>query len=167
MTSQTGAAQRIVDRVVGKAKKIAGSISSDSALRHEGELHEQKADAALEAERLEAASERATAIAEVSEKERRLALEEQELRNDQIAEARETLHEQEIVREEARIESELERSTQRAEMRETSTEAALERTESVAATERAQDLRSASVAEDEARRAERRAEAYEDAAESK
>lgn len=167
MTSQTDAAQRITDRVVGKAKKIAGSISSNGALRHEGELHEQKADAALEAERLEAKSEQAAAIAELNEKERRLALEEKQLSNEQVADARETLHEQQVAREEARIDSELQRSTQSAEAREAVTEAALERNESVAAAERAQAARSASVAEDEARRAERRAEAYDEAAESK
>lgn len=167
MTSQTGAAQRIADRVVGKAKKIAGSITSDSTLKREGELHERKADAALEAERRQAESERATAAAEVDEKARRLALEEQQLRAEQVADARETVHELEVEREQAAIESDLDRSTHQAESREAASEAALGRNQAAAAVERAESLRQASAAEDEARRAERRADAYDAAAESK
>lgn len=167
MTSQTGAAQRIADRVVGKAKRIAGSITSDSTLKREGELHERKADAALEAERQAGEADRTASLVEMAEKERRLALEEQELQNEQIADARETLHEREVAREEAGIESDLSRSTRRAESREASGEAALGRNQSMAAAERAENLREASAAEDEARRAELRADAYGDAAEDK
>ena len=63
----------LVERVKGKAKGLAGSVLGDRALQHEGALHEDKADAIDDAERLEADAAQQAEEAALAERERELA----------------------------------------------------------------------------------------------
>ena len=42
----------LVDKITGKAKEVAGSVLGNDDLKEEGQLHQQKADAEVEAARL-------------------------------------------------------------------------------------------------------------------
>ena len=46
MPSENARGGGLSDRLKGKAKQVAGSVLDDKQLEREGELHEEKADAA-------------------------------------------------------------------------------------------------------------------------
>ena len=54
MTDAPGNAGGFKDKLLGKAKKVAGSVLDNPALQHEGRLHEEKVETAEEAAELEA-----------------------------------------------------------------------------------------------------------------
>src|SRR4051794_19902855 len=95
-----------VERVKGKAKKVAGSVIGDDALREEGELHERKADATKDAARLDAQAEQERERAEITARERELAAKEQRLSAEEAAELREARLERERRETELRLERE-------------------------------------------------------------
>src|SRR4051794_6103177 len=78
-----------MDRVVGKAKQVAGTVVGDEGLKREGQLHEEKADAAVGGTRREAEATAERERADVTARERELAVEEREIAVEEAAEARE------------------------------------------------------------------------------
>src|SRR3954463_1326261 len=60
------AAGGLVDQVVGKAKQAAGAVLGNDDLRREGELHEDRADAAKQAAELATEAEREEQRAELT-----------------------------------------------------------------------------------------------------
>ena len=97
------AASGIGDRIVGKVKEVAGSVLGDEELEHEGELHQERADAAHAAAERAATADRARADAELAGQERDLIAEEQQLGAEEEAEARREALERERQAAEARI----------------------------------------------------------------
>jgi uncharacterized protein YjbJ (UPF0337 family) len=63
------------DRLVGKAKEVAGSVLGNEELREEGQLHQQRARADAAAAKAEAAAGQREAMADVVVEERELAAE--------------------------------------------------------------------------------------------
>ncbi len=91
MTDPTGSdpASRAVDKMAGKAKQLAGAVTGNDELKHEGQLHEQKADAAREAQRLSAGAETEQAHAEVTAEQGEIEVGRQRLAAEETSEARE------------------------------------------------------------------------------
>src|SRR4051812_3485299 len=99
----------LTDRLVGKAKSAAGAVLGRDDLKREGALHEQKADLAAEAKRLEADAERDQAQAALVAREREVAVERDRLATEAAAEASEQQVERERAAEQARVATEAER----------------------------------------------------------
>src|SRR5690348_4956666 len=93
----------LIERVKGKAKRAAGALTGDAALKREGELHEEKADAVVEASRLDAQAEATRESTDIDARERELALEEQRLTNEERADAARARIDEERKRTEQRI----------------------------------------------------------------
>ena len=94
----------LVDRLKGKAKRAAGAVTGNDALRREGELHEEKADAVERAERLDAEAEQQRAQSDIVAREQELAAAEERLNVEEAADARRARLERERVQAEAAIE---------------------------------------------------------------
>ena len=152
-----------LERVKGKAKRVAGSVFGDEELKREGELHERKADAVKDAARLddEAAQERAGA--EITARERELAAEEQRLVAEESAELREARLEREWRESEARVEREHAQREMAVERQAQAQEATVDADEARAAAARAERLRSATRIEKEADKARATAEVLDSA----
>src|SRR5690242_12792478 len=71
----------LTERIKGKAKRAAGALTGNETLKREGELHEEKADAVVEADRLDEQAEVAREKSKIDIRERELALQEQHLAN--------------------------------------------------------------------------------------
>jgi uncharacterized protein YjbJ (UPF0337 family) len=106
MNGSNAPASGIGDRIVGKVKEVAGSLIGDEDLEHEGELHQERADAARTATERAADAENARADAELASREHELVAEEQALRSEEAAEARRVALEREQQSAEARIDQE-------------------------------------------------------------
>ena len=102
--TSTDRVSRIGQRVAGAAKQVAGTAAGDEQLRQEGELHAEKADAALESRREEARAEQKRAEAEAEAKDRELAVERQQLAAEEMAEVREESIEQQRDSQQERVE---------------------------------------------------------------
>src|ERR671910_684027 len=103
MASDNASGGGLVDRLKGKAKEVAGSLLNDKQLEREGELHEEKADAAQAAKRREAEAAHERREADLVAQERDLKVEEQRLAAEETAEAREAAIERERAEEKQRI----------------------------------------------------------------
>src|SRR5690349_16864920 len=103
ITERAGA---FVERVRGKAMQVAGSVTRNEELKHEGELHEDKADDLNDAAELDAQAGQERARAEIAAREAELAAEEQRLAAEESAEIRELRVERERREAETRIERE-------------------------------------------------------------
>src|SRR3954467_4691640 len=99
----SGVTGGFVDRVKGTAKTVAGTITGNEDLKREGELHQEKADAAETATHLEATAEREQAKAELTAREREIEIERRRVEAETAAETREQQVERERIAEEARI----------------------------------------------------------------
>jgi len=166
MTPPTDDGSSLVERVKGKAKGLAGAALGDSNLEREGQLHEQKADALDDADRLEGQAEQAQTDAdlaarthEIEVERRRLADEEAEARRtDELAQKRE--------QDEARIEAQADRREQAVEAQADATEKAAAREQLEATRERSEELDAAGSLTDEAERARAQADALDRAADA-
>src|SRR5215217_1338791 len=98
-SENAGGGGGFVDRLKGKAKDVAGSLLNDRQLEREGELHEEKADAAQEAKRREREAAEERREADLVARERDLETEEQRLDAEETAEAREAAIERERAEE--------------------------------------------------------------------
>jgi uncharacterized protein YjbJ (UPF0337 family) len=149
----------LLDRVQGKVKEVAGTLTGNRALRHEGELHQEKADALDEATQRDVEAERAAAEAEVVAREQELAVEARELAAEEAAEAREQRLEREHAEEQLKIDADTAARKQAVERAATDKEQAVARSEAAARHARTQELDDAAALETEAQRARETAEA--------
>jgi uncharacterized protein YjbJ (UPF0337 family) len=154
----------LLDRVKGKTKQVIGNITNNEQLEREGELHEQRADAAQEARRLAAQADAAQEETDLIAREQELAVEEDRLAAEETAAAREErlereqqATEQNLAREQAQREAEV-RSRERA------TEVVVSHDEDAALRERAQAQQVPNALETEAQRARDAADALKEAA---
>lgn len=163
-TAGEGTGGGFVDRLKGKAKQLGGALVDDDALKHEGELHEQKADAKDEARRLEAEAAEERDETELVAKERDLAIEQQRLAAEEVADANERRLEREQQHRQNQIDREHARGRAGVSQREQGEKAAATMDVARAARDREVEHREADDAELEAQRARRAAEALERAA---
>jgi uncharacterized protein YjbJ (UPF0337 family) len=139
-----------VDRLKGKAKQVAGRVTGNEKLKHEGELHERKADAIDDAARLDDQSEQERARAEITARERELAAEEQRLAAEESAEMREMRLEQERRENDARIEREHAQREASVKREEQARKEAVDADEALAEVAHAERLHAAAQIEEEA-----------------
>jgi uncharacterized protein YjbJ (UPF0337 family) len=139
----TQAAGNFVERLKGKAKQVVGSVTGNAELKHEGALHERKADAVDDAARLDALAEQERAHADITARERELAAEEQRLAAEESAELREARLERERRETEARIEREHDEREMVVERRQEAQQALVDADEARAAAARGEQLRTA------------------------
>jgi len=131
------------ERLKGKAKEVAGAVLGNDALKREGRLHEEKADAVEEAGRLDRQAAQERAEAAVTARERQLAVEQQRLAAEASAETREARLERERIESEAWINREHAHEAIKVERQGAAAEAALDADEVRAARERAEQVREA------------------------
>jgi uncharacterized protein YjbJ (UPF0337 family) len=167
MPSENAGAGGVFDRLKGKAKQVAGSVLENEQLEREGELHEEKADAAQEAKRREAEASQEREEADLVARERDLKIEEQRIAADETAEAREDAVERERAEKQQRIEREHVERKADAARDERARQAQITADEQQAARERAQTRREASQAENEAEQARSTAETLDRAADKR
>jgi uncharacterized protein YjbJ (UPF0337 family) len=167
MPSENAGAGGVFDRLKGKAKQVAGSVLENEQLEREGELHEEKADAAQEAKRREAEASQEREEADLVARERDLKIEEQRIAADETAEAREDAVERERAEKQQRIEREHVERKADAARDEQARQAQITADEQQAARERAQTRREASQAENEAEQARSTAETLDRAADKR
>src|SRR5438309_4494457 len=79
----------VVERLKGSAKQVAGNVNGNRDLTHEGELHKEKAETAVEAAKAEAEAEREQAKAQVVTREKEIEAERERLQAETAAEQRE------------------------------------------------------------------------------
>ena len=152
-SENTGGDGGVVDRLKGKAKQVAGSVLDDKDLEREGELHEEKADAAQEAKRRKAEAVQERDEADLVARERDLKIEEERLAAEETADARKAGAERDRGEEEQRIERDHAERKADAARHEQGRQAQITADEQRAARERAQARREASDVEDEAEQA--------------
>lgn len=141
-----------VERLKGKAKQMAGAILGDPLLKAEGQLHEEKADAAKEASALGAEAEAEAAQAELTIKEQELAAERQRLAAEEAEEVREGRLARERQAEELRIEREHAQAEAAVERQEQARKAAVAADEIAAGRDLGENLGEAAALEAEADR---------------
>lgn len=154
----------LLDRLKGKTKQVLGGITNNEQLQSEGELHEQRADANQEAQRLAAQAEDQQQETELVAREQDLAVEEDRLAAEQSAAARQErlareqeATEQDLAREQAQRGAAVLESEQAA-------EAAIRRDEAEAKRQRALAQQVPNALETEAQRARKSGDALKDAA---
>ena len=155
-----------IERLKGTVKKLAGTITGDDLLKHEGELNAEKADAQQKADRLEAEAAHEREQAEIVARERELVAEEQQLRTEENVEALEESLKREHEQEEQRIERAHRRRQLAVETEQQAQQSAITTDEVLASRERAADHSQANQLDDEAERARATAEALDRAADS-
>src|SRR5438270_5610996 len=69
----------MTERVVGAVKTAAGAVTGNDDLKREGALHAEKAEATVEAAKLETEAERETAQAELVAREKQIETERQRI----------------------------------------------------------------------------------------
>jgi uncharacterized protein YjbJ (UPF0337 family) len=153
-----------VQRLLGKAKQMAGTVADDDVLRREGQLQEAKADAVEEAQRADSAADIERARADLAAREKELEVERDRLAAQDAAETREARLERERRAEEARIEREHAQRKAGVERQEAVAEAAIDLDEAQAAHERAADVHEADRLERQAEQARLAADALDRAA---
>lgn len=166
MRDTTSGGGSFVDRVKGKAKQWAGAATDDEHLRQEGQLHEEKADVAEEARRLDAEAALQRQEAEVVSRQREAAVENQKLAVERGAEARKEQVDRQHRMEERRLAADHAQLDAAVEAHEERQHEVVDADKAAAAREWAEQRREASTIEAEAARARAAAEALERAAES-
>jgi len=159
----TESAGGFVDRVKGKAKQVAGAALGNEELKHEGELHEEKADAAKDAARLSEQAEQERTRAEITARERELAADEARLRSEETAELRQERIEHERRAKEVAVERDHARREATVEQQTEAQHQALNADEGRAAAEREDAMREAERIEQQAANARTTAEALDGA----
>jgi uncharacterized protein YjbJ (UPF0337 family) len=153
-----------VDRLKGKVKRATGAVIGDDQLKHEGELHEEKADADERAARLGADAQQQREAAELATRERELAAEQQRLAAEESADARAARLEREQREEAQRLEREYAAREVAVERSEDAQQVSIAAEEAHAIQERAEAQREARAIEAEAARARATADAFDQAA---
>ncbi len=166
MSDPTTDATPLIEKVKGKAKKLAGNVVGNEALVHEGELHEKKAEHLETANRLDTeAAERADA-ADLDERARELDLEQQRIAAEEARAVREEGLEREREVEQARIDRDADAEKAAAEQHRSAAKQAAVRDEAKAAEDLAQQRRDAAALEVEAERKKEQAAALDEIANS-
>ena len=164
MDRVTEGAGGLSDRVMGKVKKVAGHVIGDPVLEHEGELHEERADAVAETLSREVEAEQAKAEAELAERQRQLDAEQRELTAAEAADRREQQIAAEKAAEERRLATEHQAREAAIESCVESTENAVDADERRAAAQWAEQRKQADALEREADKAKQRAEVFDQVA---
>jgi uncharacterized protein YjbJ (UPF0337 family) len=155
----------LVDRVMGKAKDVIGSITGNDQLRQEGALHQEKADAEHEAQRRATTADQIAAEAEVTSKAQELAAERDRLLAEEAEAAERDRLERESAQRQAKVEHDAATRQRAADRDDQAAKVAVASQEAAALNERQASVQSADRIEQEAQQARRRAEAL-DAAQS-
>ena len=103
MSGSNAPASGIGDRIVGKVKEVTGSLIGDEVLEHEGELHQERADAARDAAERAIGRRERPCRCRAREPGAEFVAEEQALRSEEAVDAREVALEREQQTAEARI----------------------------------------------------------------
>src|SRR3954453_12067119 len=130
------AAGGLVDQVVGKAKQAAGAVLGNDDLRREGELHEDRADAAKQAAELATEAEREEQRAQLTEREREGEVERQRLQPEAAAARQQQQIEQSEAAAKAAVEADAVRKEVAVEQQAAAQEAVVDRVETQAVRER-------------------------------
>lgn len=142
-----------MDRIKGKAKGLAGAVTGDDALRREGELHEERADALVEARDLEAEADRQQGEADIASRQQELDAQRKEVEVEEAADARRAGLDQERNDAEAAIADRIAQKERGIEAQADAEQTAADRDQAEAAWEHGEDLREAAATQTAAERA--------------
>jgi hypothetical protein len=154
------------DRIKAKAKTAAGHVLGDQDLVHEGELHEQKADALAEARRLEETADERQAAADRAERQRQIDAERAQLAVEAAADARQQRIDVDAAQAEQTIEQQRAQKERGIDAKASAEKQAAARAEAQAVLDHGAEQRSAAELEEAAQRAEMAADMLDAAAQT-